>query len=182
MINLAKLNLLFFLIILCTATAGCSKPESEPVSTGENDTGFQVDFMLPVEWEAFEVADNRYGGKDTSIITNEGSLVTVHSTNTNTFDEENAKEYFLKLHVSSSLPDGEIRESAKIDFGEVDREGFQGLFAKVKTPEPNLADYTIEVFFPSTASAQRVVVYNTPEGLRKNVNEKQNDFLKMMVQ
>ncbi|MGI1680257.1 MAG: hypothetical protein K6L75_16065 [Cellvibrionaceae bacterium] len=170
MVSLIKSKLLSFLFVLCIGAVGCSKQEPGPISVEEANSEFQVDFILPADWEAFETLDNQFGGKDISVVTNLGTFITIYSYPQNNIPPFVSIEYFIKRYLIASIPEGEARDLVKIDSGEVDRRNLTGQFFHAKSPAPYEADFVVEVFEFSTEKKQFYIVLNNASSLLPKLN------------
>ncbi len=157
---------------------GCSENKINETAQTNASEKLKIEYLLPAQWETFEVLDNQYGGSDHSVVTKLATFVSVYSYPGGSRPDFAGAEYFLKRYLVESMPTNDIREAARIDMGELTREGFEGQFVHVKIPEPNKASYIIEVYELHLNEGDAVVVFNTSEEQLPLLQQELNIFIK----
>ncbi len=136
-----------------------------------------VAFDLPEGWEVFEDININDQHRTINLITSRGSMVGVDVLSFKDDEEGVDINTYLKRSVTSSLPSEELQNSAKIDFGECSRSGYQCKFVHITTPEPTPSSFLLEIYQFATSKGSAFVVFNTPASELVEMRQEFDRFL-----
>lgn len=138
----------------------------------------ELPFSLPANWEVFETIHTSRSKVAHNIVTSTGDIASV----VRVFEPDvgvvlNSKE-MLNQYVTNALPEGAIRNSAKIYSGTVERANEPGVVAHIVTPEPSPSDFVIEVYTFQVRNEQFVVMFNIAINNISNLEDEMRDLIK----
>ena len=169
MIHPKQFASILFGLALSLSLIGCVESSTE--------TTKELNFSLPEGWQVFEDIHVNEQHRKINIATSQGSIVGLElliGDNATQFDSNT----YLKRYMDSALPTEEIKASAVIDLGEIEREGQHGYFANVTVPSPANVEFVIDLYQYAGHRKTLFVVLNTPPDVLEELQPEIDYFIR----
>ena len=164
------LTLSILIMFINTACTQDNAPQSGLKSSTYSSNGFTI--SLPENWEVID--DHKFSttGRSITVITHIGSMLNIDIYKH--VKEEAAVlplNQYLKKYVMAALPTQQSRDTAKIEYGEVDLGSISGMYTDILISDPDSLNIFIEVYRYEVDPFIMYFTFNTPTAEQGDIKE-----------